>query len=79
MLIDHVYFLNAGSNTHNNGAPGGDGQTGDAGEGRGGMYVDMLHVWSWTSLCIFMQDIHILNHAYIQTNIMSTGLNSVLE
>lgn len=25
-----------GSNTHNNGAPGGDGQTGDAGEGRGG-------------------------------------------
>lgn len=37
MLIDHVYFLNAGSNTHNNGAPGGDGQTGDAGEGRGGM------------------------------------------
>ena len=27
-----------GSNTHNNGAPGGDGQTGDAGEGRGGQY-----------------------------------------
>ena len=26
----------AGSNTHNNGHPGGDGQTGDAGEGRGG-------------------------------------------
>lgn len=25
-----------GSNTHNNGNPGGDGQTGDAGEGRGG-------------------------------------------
>jgi len=30
----HVQW--AGSNTHNNGNPGGDGQTGDAGEGRGG-------------------------------------------
>lgn len=28
--------LCVGSNTHNNGAPGGDGQTGDAGEGTGG-------------------------------------------
>ena len=28
--------LTAGSNTHNNKPPGGDGQTGDAGEGRGG-------------------------------------------
>ena len=28
--------LSPGSNTHNNGNPGGDGQTGDAGEGRGG-------------------------------------------
>jgi len=31
-----VHFQWTGSNTHNNGAPGGDGQTGDAGEGRGG-------------------------------------------
>ena len=30
----HVQWT--GSNTHNNGHPGGDGQTGDAGEGRGG-------------------------------------------
>lgn len=33
-LYLYHYFL--GSNTHNNGNPGGDGQTGDAGEGRGG-------------------------------------------
>lgn len=31
-----VAFGWTGSNTHNNGNPGGDGQTGDAGEGRGG-------------------------------------------
>ena len=30
--------LSPGSNTHNNNAPGGDGQTGDAGEGTGGEY-----------------------------------------
>jgi len=30
------HFQWCGSNTHNNGAPGGDGQTGDDGEGRGG-------------------------------------------
>ena len=34
-----------GSNTHNNGNPGGDGQTGDAGEGRGGQY---LHNYNMT-------------------------------
>lgn len=33
---DAVHFQWTGSNTHNNGAPGGDGQTGDAGEGKGG-------------------------------------------
>ena len=33
---DCLHFQWTGSNTHNNGAPGGDGQTGDAGEGRGG-------------------------------------------
>lgn len=32
----HSSFSCVGSNTHNNGNPGGDGQTGDAGEGRGG-------------------------------------------
>ena len=31
-----VHIQWTGSNTHNNGAPGGDGQTGDAGEGTGG-------------------------------------------
>lgn len=31
-----VHMQWTGSNTHNNNAPGGDGQTGDAGEGRGG-------------------------------------------
>jgi len=31
-----LHFQWCGSNTHNNGAPGGDGQTGDDGEGRGG-------------------------------------------
>ncbi|XP_072025685.1 LOW QUALITY PROTEIN: protein DD3-3-like [Amphiura filiformis] len=31
-----VHIQWTGSNTHNNGNPGGDGQTGDAGEGRGG-------------------------------------------
>jgi len=31
-----MHFQWTGSNTHNNGNPGGDGQTGDAGEGRGG-------------------------------------------
>ena len=33
---DLVHIQWTGSNTHNNQAPGGDGQTGDAGEGRGG-------------------------------------------
>lgn len=33
---DMVHIQWTGSNTHNNGAPGGDGQTGDAGEGKGG-------------------------------------------
>jgi len=33
---DAIHVQWAGSNTHNNGNPGGDGQTGDAGEGRGG-------------------------------------------
>ena len=33
---DAVHFQWTGSNTHNNGAPGGEGQTGDAGEGQGG-------------------------------------------
>jgi hypothetical protein len=33
---DCVHIQWTGSNTHNNGAPGGDGQTGDAGEGTGG-------------------------------------------
>ena len=28
--------MHVGSNSHNNNHPGGDGQTGDAGEGRGG-------------------------------------------
>lgn len=31
-----IHMQWTGSNTHNNGAPGGDGQTGDAGEGTGG-------------------------------------------
>eukprot|EP00485_Elphidium_margaritaceum_P001828 CAMPEP_0202695168 /NCGR_PEP_ID=MMETSP1385-20130828/8826_1 /ASSEMBLY_ACC=CAM_ASM_000861 /TAXON_ID=933848 /ORGANISM="Elphidium margaritaceum" /LENGTH=741 /DNA_ID=CAMNT_0049351143 /DNA_START=90 /DNA_END=2315 /DNA_ORIENTATION=+ len=31
-----LHFQWCGSNTHNNGAPGGDGQTGDDGQGRGG-------------------------------------------
>merc|ERR1739845_28321 len=31
-----VHFQWTGSNTHNNGNPAGDGQAGDAGEGRGG-------------------------------------------
>lgn len=33
---DYVHFQWTGSNTHNNGNPGGDGQTGDDGRGRGG-------------------------------------------
>ncbi|XP_072175305.1 protein DD3-3-like [Diadema setosum] len=33
---DMVHIQWTGSNRHNNNAPGGDGQTGDAGEGRGG-------------------------------------------
>jgi len=33
---DLIHMQWTGSNTHNNGNPGGDGQTGDAGEGRGG-------------------------------------------
>ena len=35
---DLIHIQWTGSNTHNNGNPGGDGQTGDAGEGRGGQY-----------------------------------------
>merc|ERR1719192_1660051 len=31
-----IHIQWAGSNTHNNGNPAGDGQAGDAGEGRGG-------------------------------------------
>ena len=33
---DYVHIQWTGSNTHNNGAPGGDGQTGDAGQGQTG-------------------------------------------
>jgi plastocyanin len=33
---DAIHVQWTGSNTHNNGHPGGDGQTGDAGEGQGG-------------------------------------------
>ena len=33
---DYVHVQWTGSNTHNNGAPGGDGQTGDAGQGQTG-------------------------------------------
>ena len=35
MLTSKMFFL--GSNTHNNNAPGGDGQTGSDGEGKAGM------------------------------------------
>ena len=35
-MSDLPLFSDTGSNTHNNRAPGGDGQTGDAGEGTGG-------------------------------------------
>jgi len=45
---DLIHIQWTGSNTHNNGNPGGDGQTGDAGEGRGGTdrqnIVQMLHM-----------------------------------
>ena len=34
---DLVHIQWTGSNRHNNGNPAGDGQAGDAGEGRGGM------------------------------------------
>ncbi len=37
-----LLLLFLGSNTHNNGAPGGDGQTGDAGEGTGGRWGSYL-------------------------------------
>ena len=33
---DYIHFQWKGSNSHNNGNPGGDGQTGDAGQGTGG-------------------------------------------
>ena len=35
---DLVHVQWTGSNTHNNGNPAGDGQAGDAGEGKGGSY-----------------------------------------
>ena len=34
-----VHIPVAGSNTHNNGNPAGDGQTGDDGEGKAGMFL----------------------------------------
>lgn len=37
LTILHVVCC-LGSNRHNNNAPGGDGQTGDAGEGQGGRF-----------------------------------------
>ena len=40
---DAVHIQWTGSNTHNNGAPGGDGQTGDAGEGTGGKTSDLAY------------------------------------
>ena len=40
---DLVHFQWTGSNTHDNNPPGGDGQTGDAGEGEEGTYDHMLH------------------------------------
>jgi len=44
---DFIHLQWTGSNTHNNGDPGGDGQTGDAGEGTGGTdrhnFVQMLN------------------------------------
>merc|ERR1711881_341288 len=39
----HIHWT--GSNTHDNGNPGGDGQTGDAGEGRGGTDRHILLKW----------------------------------
>jgi hypothetical protein len=36
MATTYLHIQWTGSNTHNNGDPGGDGQTGDAGEGTGG-------------------------------------------
>jgi len=44
---DLVHFQWTGSNTHNNNNPGGDGQTGDAGEGQGGL---CLYILRFTSL-----------------------------
>lgn len=45
---DMVHFQWTGSNTHNNGAPGGDGQTGDAGQGTDG--TDRSNIVSLKSL-----------------------------
>lgn len=41
---DYVHIHWKGSNTHNNGAPGGDGQTGDAGQGTGGKQSHWLNL-----------------------------------
>eukprot|EP00051_Salpingoeca_urceolata_P010126 m.123467 g.123467 ORF g.123467 m.123467 type:complete len:798 (-) comp16588_c0_seq2:470-2863(-) len=49
---DLVHFQWTGSNTHNNGNPAGDGQAGDAGEGRGGTdrhNVVELDLWDMAS------------------------------
>ena len=35
-MLEVIFILLLGSNTHNNGAPAGDGQAGDDGEGTGG-------------------------------------------
>merc|ERR1712019_42183 len=43
-----VHFQWGGSNTHNNGNPAGDGQAGDAGEGRGGS--DRSNIMEMTAL-----------------------------
>ena len=44
-MINSSLTLCVGSNTHNNQSPGGDGQTGDAGEGTGGMCVCVVVIY----------------------------------
>lgn len=81
---DYVHVQWTGSNTHNNGAPGGDGQTGDAGNGQTGTdrsnFVEIQTLnenyplpYESTS---FWNDVNII--AYLNMIITDTNINSYL-
>ena len=74
----------AGSNTHNNGNPAGDGQTGDDGEGKAGKFLVLKFGTGISSLsticntlCIFLMhcsEVNVGKLQYFLPGLTQTGL-----